>query len=186
MAIDCQAANCKTDGNTVPLVNLPQTLISWAAFSYRKDSATPSPSYILDSGATLHISNTRAHFVDSTPASGCITGISSNPLIVKGTDSIHFVHPVTSNALTVSEVCYVPDAIQNLISIKKASKSSSFTFYHEAVHYMSSTDNRVSKNVTACNPDLYEFDYAQLLLVLCSLLRVLLFMLRLVILLLLL
>lgn len=112
----------------------------------------------MDSGATLHISNERAHFVDFTPASGCITGISSNPLGVEGTGTVRFVHPVTSKALTISDVCYVPDATQNLISVKKASKFGSFTFSHEAVHYLTPNDD-MSQVATACGPDLYEFDY---------------------------
>lgn len=166
VAKDCPAtapvAANNSSGNTVALVNSSSKSISgisWAVFNSREGSVVPSPSYILDSGATLHISNERSHFAKFTPASGCITGISSNPLVVKGTGTIRFVHPVSSKVLTVSDVCFVPDATQNLISIKKASKSGSFTFSHEAVHYLSSSDETASKIATACGPDLYEFDY---------------------------
>ena len=60
---DCPAADGKTAGNTVALVNSsPNSTsgISWAMFNSKEGSGIPSPSYILDSGATLHISNTRA------------------------------------------------------------------------------------------------------------------------------
>ena len=166
VAKDCPAAApiaaSSSSGNTAALVNSSSKSISgisWAVFNSREDSVMPSRSYILDSGATLHISNERSHFAEFTPASGCITGISSNPLVVKGTGTIRFVHPVTSKVLTVSDVSFVPDATQNLISIKKASKTGSFTFSHEAVHYLSSSDDTASKIATACGPDLYEFDY---------------------------
>lgn len=113
----------------------------------------PSPSYILDSGATLHISNTRVHFADLF----CLWIYYWN--FVQRSWFHQVFHPATSKILTVTDVCCVPKATQNLIPIKKASPSGTFTFSHEAVHNMSSSDDEASKIATACGLALYEFDY---------------------------
>ena len=94
-----------------------------------------SSKYLLDSGSTIHISVQKDHFEDFKTISGKIFGIAEEALEVKGIGSVKLIHPVTGHEITLHDVHYVPDATQNLLSIKRASKFGSFHFSEEKVHF---------------------------------------------------
>jgi hypothetical protein len=78
---------------------------------------TRSTNYLIDSQATIHISHTRAHFKNFSPASDTVRGIDHmNDMKVVGYGSIDFTGP-DDITITLSNVAYVPESTRNLISV---------------------------------------------------------------------
>ena len=122
--------------------------VGWSVYNTTDVTEVARESYVLDSGSTLHILKDIRHFVYFRESTGTITGIANTNLNVTGVGTDEFIDPETSFKITLNDVCYVPDAMQNLISIKKASSTGAFTFYSDHAMFTNSADNISRKIAT--------------------------------------
>lgn len=95
-----------------------------------------SRKFLLDTGSNVHISVNKDQFVEFEAISGQISGIAEDSLEVKGIGKIKLVHPTTGHEIILNDVHYVPNATQNILSIKKASKLGMFLFTEHDVQFL--------------------------------------------------
>ena len=95
-----------------------------------------SRKFLLDTGSNVHIAVNKDQFVEFEAISGQISGIAEDSLEVKGIGKIKLVHPTTGHEIILNDVHYVPNATQNILSIKKASKLGMFLFTEHDVQFL--------------------------------------------------
>lgn len=125
---------------------------AWSVALLSTASENDSTHYWIDSGATIHVSNNRAHFQTFEECDLSLEGIGKGSLPVYGIGSILFT--LGNSTVRLDQVHYVPGAQKNLVSIgSAANKGVEFTFTRDAVL---SNNVMVGKRV---NNSLYEFMY---------------------------
>ena len=105
---------------------------------------TMSDKYLLDTGSDINITVNKNHFFEFETIGGHVSGINDTQLEVKGIGKIKLVHPSTGHEITLSDVHYVPDATQNILSIRQASHFGDFKFSKHKVEFIpNGTDENV-------------------------------------------
>jgi len=91
-------------------------------------SGIPSSWWILDSGATHHMSHNMSCFSSLLPVSSInVTSASDSSMVVEGIGSVSTSH------ITLSDVYYIPNLNLNLVSVSKLCNSGNWVFFSDSV-----------------------------------------------------
>lgn len=88
---------------------------------------SPCETWILDSGATQHMSNDKSHFTKLEPCSTTITTANNTKMTASGRGDVQLATP-NGTSFTLLNVLYVPQLASNHLSICCATKNPHMTF----------------------------------------------------------
>lgn len=122
-------------------------------------SHTSTSPFLLDSGCSVHISNTCLDFTTLTPTSGKIVqGIGGSSITAVAISNI--VLPLQyQHMLTLKNVLFIPDTSVRLISISQLINDYKYTinFSHDSVH-ISSSQGPIASGTRLANRNLFALD----------------------------
>jgi hypothetical protein len=110
-------------------------------------------SFILDSGANLHICHERDRFIELEAVQepeGVIAGSGPNEVLGYGTVVIKTQHPNGTGTITLQKVAYMPDFPINVIALCLVEAKGAF-FDHEKKQLRLSKSRKILANLTFCN-----------------------------------
>ena len=95
--------------------------------------STKACDWLLDSGASMHLCNTRQWFADFTPISGKSVALADGrviPVLGRGRIDVDISVAGRSSLNILNEVLYVPDIAANLLSVAKMTEAGLQLSFH--------------------------------------------------------